>query len=65
MRIYSIFGQCEAAAAEVLIDAKKAVRINTADIPEEEKMHPHYRGASHVRRHGPNPLRSGFRGIVR
>lgn len=40
MRIYSIFGQCEAAAAEVLIDAKKAVRINTADIPEEEKMHP-------------------------
>lgn len=40
MKIYSIFGQCEAAAAEVLIEAHKAVRIDTADIPDEEKMHP-------------------------
>lgn len=40
MTIYSIFGQCEAAAAEVLIEARKAVRIDTDDIPDEEKMHP-------------------------
>lgn len=40
MKIYSIFGQCEAAAAEVLIEAHKAVRIETADIPDEEKMNP-------------------------
>jgi hypothetical protein len=40
MKIYSIFGHIDAAAAEHFISARKAVRIDPADIPDEEKRHP-------------------------
>lgn len=35
MEIFSVFGQCEAVAAEILIDKGKARRIDASEIPFE------------------------------